>query len=70
MLFTIEKLLDDLAKQGLVVRNAAALMDRLSARKAEMQTYTPAEVRKVPRPGADRPSGAGLAPGAVRTAPR
>lgn len=47
MLFTVGLVLDDAAKQGLVVRNVAALVDRHEQIKVEMQTYTPAEVRKV-----------------------
>jgi integrase len=47
LLFALGQVLDDALKQGLVVRNVAALVDRLPQRKTEMQTYTPAEARKV-----------------------
>jgi integrase len=47
MLFVIRTVLDDLLKQGVVTRNVAALVDRLPQSKAEMQTYTIAETKKV-----------------------
>jgi integrase len=47
MLFALGQVLDDAFKQGLVVRNVVALVDRLPQEKTEMQTYTAAEVRKV-----------------------
>jgi integrase len=47
LLFALGQVLNDALKQGLVVRNVAALVDRLPQRKTEMQTYTPTEARKV-----------------------
>lgn len=47
MLFVLGKVLDDLVKQGHLVRNVLTLVDRLPQTKQEMQTYTAAEVKKV-----------------------
>lgn len=47
MLFTLGQVLDDASRQGLLVRNVAALVDRLPQTKKEMLTFTPAEVRQV-----------------------
>src|SRR5262245_56023770 len=47
MLFTLGEVLNDATKQGLIPRNVAALVGRLSQTKPEMATYKPAEVRKV-----------------------
>jgi integrase len=47
LLFVLGDVLDDAMKQGLISRNVAGLIDRLPQTRHEMQTFTPAEVRKV-----------------------
>lgn len=47
MLTVLVMVLDDAQRQGLVARNVVKLVDRVPQSKHEMQTYTPAEVRKV-----------------------
>ncbi|WP_203935840.1 tyrosine-type recombinase/integrase [Planosporangium mesophilum] len=47
MLFVLGSVLDDLVRQGELARNVVALVDRLPQVKQEMQTYSPAEVKKV-----------------------
>jgi integrase len=47
MLFVLGKVLDDLVIQGKLVRNVAASVDRPTAERPEMQTYTTTEVRKL-----------------------
>jgi integrase len=47
LLFVLGDVLDDAMKQGLISRNVAGLIDRLPQARHEMQTFTPAEVRKV-----------------------
>jgi integrase len=47
MLFLVRTVLDDLVRQGQLVRNVAVLVDRLPQIPTEMQTYTPDEVRAV-----------------------
>ena len=47
MLFVVGEVLNDAARQGLVTRNVAALVDRLPQTRAEIDTYTRGEVRKV-----------------------
>ncbi|WP_324194229.1 site-specific integrase [Nocardia terpenica] len=47
MIDRIEAVLDSLMDQGKVVRNVAALVDRMPEPDREMQTYTEAEVRKL-----------------------
>lgn len=47
MLTVLSGVLDDAQRQGLVVRNVARLVDRIPQGDNEMDTYTPAEVRKV-----------------------
>ena len=47
LLFVLGDVLDDAMRQGLVSRNVAALVDRLPQQHKDVDTYTPAEVRKV-----------------------
>jgi integrase len=47
MLGTIEHVLEDALKQGLIVRNVGALVDRLPQAKSKLLTYTAAEAKCV-----------------------
>jgi integrase len=46
MISTVEQVLADAVKQGLIARNAAALVDRLEPDFAPLDTYTEADVEK------------------------
>ncbi|MBM4489716.1 tyrosine-type recombinase/integrase [Rhodococcus hoagii] len=45
MLNLASRMMDDLVKQGVLVRNVAALIDRVPRKKKEMKTFTKAEVQ-------------------------
>lgn len=47
MVTVLQMVLEDALRQGLVVRNVAALVDRLEQTKPKMKTFTEAEVRRV-----------------------
>ena len=47
MLNLISRVLADLVKQGLLVRDVAALVDRLKRPDTKLNTFTEAEVRKL-----------------------
>ncbi|MEE2058930.1 tyrosine-type recombinase/integrase [Rhodococcus artemisiae] len=47
MLATLGRMMDDLVKQGSLVRNVAELVDRVPKEHVEMQTFTEAEVRRL-----------------------
>ena len=69
MLNLISQVLGGLVKQGVLVRDVAALVDRLPRPKQKMKTFTEAEVQAA-QACRRRPARTRLAPGAVGSAPR